>query len=938
MSTLRRFSLGLPLLLFTACGSGSSDAPLTVGDSGPADGGETGGDSGLSTDPEDYRSPPLSCAFDCDDKCEPKGYECPALADYKLLPHATSCGSWDGTFPAVVGKCTAAVSTGEAAKKTGADPGDPATFILPTGQRVKPAGKVTQFADYKGQFPTNVVAVPGSALVVVVDGGLEEESVRLVDSDAIGGTGDPVVGRVKFDGSTSVNYGAVVIAGTGTAPARLYVSGSAGGVIYAFDIDVSGKKLTRTSDGDLAIGKPTGAPDNGGGLAGGYYVSGLAVSPDGKRLFAGTANAKTSQAPIFVLDVDPTSATFKKVVSTMVAAGREIFTVYVNPADATGSTLYTSQWDQARIDVWSTADGKKLASIDTGKNPQAFTMLGTRFLAVIDSDADDLTLIDTLTTPASKVATIPIDSRGASARHGWAPSGLAYDPAGKRLYVTLAGVNAVEGFDVDLSASGAPKLTPAGMLSTEWWPTAVTLRTDGALVVVNGKGKGTGANPIAFKPSQGDNTDRMRGSVQLIPAPDAATLTAGATQFESATDLGKLAGASKVDCGGAPYDFPIPETNGAGASSKIKHVIFVVKENKTFDGVFGDLPGLDGDPKLIMAPGQMEDVFGNQRKIAKAFTNFDNYYTSAEQSIQGHVWTSFGRTTEFTERTWLVTWGRGFRSPPPQGILSVGKPIEGSIFNWFQREKVLFDDMGEIIGAADDDGSKPKNAGYDSMYPGTLYAMDEPDTRKGCYIAARARVTCDLKPFSYAVQPNDHTSGGADGKPTPLVYIAIGDEGLGIMLDGLSKSPAWGDSLVIVTEDDPQDGGDHVDAHRTPLYFAGPWVKRSFVAKGHYDTSSIHKLLAHVFGKPYPNEAVARASIPFEAFTSTPDFTPFDHLPHTIKTTCNGPGTKMATVAAMSKWNLKEPDQAPGIGGQIWEFFHPDGALAPPPPDGDDDD
>ncbi len=923
----------LPLVASLAlfgCGASSADAQPSDG------GGDAGTDVVVTGDPADLLDEPISCAFDCKDECEPKGYQCPALAAWNTIPHAASCGSFDGKFPAVSGKCTAATPTGAAAKKTGIDPDDPTTTILPTGQRAKPSGKASVFTDYKGQFPTNVVTIPGSNLAIVVDGGIQEQSVRLVDTDAIGGAGDPVLGREKFTGTTSVNYGAVVLGAAG-GTARVYVSGGADGVVYAFTVDIAGKKLTRNTDGDIKIGTPSGAPASGGGLAGNYYLSGLAASPDGKKLFVATGNASATKTPIFVVDSDPTSATFKKVTSTFVVGARELFTLWVHPADTEGKTLFVSVWDGARVEVWSTTDGKQIASIDVGKNPQAFTILGTRYLAVVDSDGDDITIIDTLTSPPAKVGSTPIDPRGSGARHGYAPSGLAWDDAGKRLYVTLAGLNAVTAFDVTLPASGPPVLAPAGSLGTDWWPTAVALRDDGALVVVNGKGKGTGANPIPFKPSQGNDTELMRGSIQLVPKPDAATLTAGTAALEAATNLGALPGATKVDCGGNPYDFPVPETNTAAASTQIKHVIFVVKENKTFDGVFGDLPGLDGDPKLVMAPEQMEDVFGNQRKLAKAFTVFDNYYTSAEQSIQGHIWTSYGRTMEFTERSWLVTWGRGYRSPPPQGILPVGKPVEGSVFNWLQREKVLFDDMGEIIGAADDDGSTPKNAGYDSLYPGVLYAMDKPDTEKSCYIVARARATCDLKSFTYAIQPNDHTSGGAAGKPTPATYIAVGDEALGILIDGLSRSPAWGETLVIVTMDDPQDGGDHVDAHRTPFFLVGPWVKRNYVAKGHYDTSSIHKLLAHLFAKPYMNEEVARAALPLEAFTSTPDFTPYDRLLRTEPLGCNPNGTKMSTTAAMSGWDLSQPDEAPGIGRQVWEYFH-GGAPAPEIVGRDDDD
>jgi hypothetical protein len=272
---------------------------------------------------------------------------------------------------------------------------------------------------------------------------------------------------------------------------------------------------------------------------------------------------------------------------------------------------------------------------------------------------------------------------------------------------------------------------------------------------------------------------------------------------------------------------------------------------------------------------------------------------------------------------------------PVMGV-SQGKPIEGSMFSWLQREKVMFDNMGELAGAVDDDMQTPRNCCLDPQYPGKFYAQDEPDTRKACYIAARARVTCDLKQFSYALFPNDHTAGGSAGLATVETYVAIGDEGTGQLVEALSKSPLWPETLVVITMDDPQNGGDHVDAHRTPLLFAGPWVKRGYVSKGHYDISSVHKLFAHIYGIAYPNEIVARAALPLDAFTSTPDYTPFAHRQRSIQLACNSRNTPEATEAAMSHWDFSEPDQAPGISKQIWSLFH----HGAPPPEGygDDDD
>ncbi len=886
---------------------------------------------GAVLDPEDFRSPPRACALECPSDvtvCEPNGYQCPAAAAWSTIPHAAECGNWDGKYPTPqAGKCKATLPTGEAAKKTGRDPDDAKTMILPTGYRARPAGTTHRFEDFKGQFTTNVVPVPGSDLVVVVDGGIREHSVRLVDTKLLetDQTLDPVIHREKYTGSASTNYGAAVVA-AGPNKFKIWISGGAGSLLYVFDLDMTTRVVTKSAD--VKIERQTGWPA-GGGTSGLYMLSGLAVTPDGKKLVVGTQYNR-SRSSVFVVDIDETSATYKQITRVELAGAtvegrfaKELFTVAFHPSDTTGRYAWISVWDADRIDVLDLTTATVVKSIAVGQAPEAFAPIGPRHLAVVSSDADEIAIFDTLPEGGALVGKTKLAPVGAP--YGLAPSGLAWDDAKKRLYVSLAGLNAVSAFEATIPADGsAPTLSPLGMIGTEWWPTAVTLRPDGALVVVNGKGSGSGANPIAFGPSEGNITEILRGSIQLVPSPDAAELTAGKTTNDAATDLGKLPGAPKVECSGAPYDFPVPATNTDGPSTRIEHVVFVVKENKTFDAVFGDMPGVDGDPKLVMAPGQMDVVFANQRKLAREFTNFDNYYTSAEQSIQGHVWTVFGRTTEFTERTWVVTWGRAQRLPSIGG--SSGIPIEGGVFHWMRREKVPFDNMGELIG----------NIELDTKYPGLAIAQDLPDTEKACYIAARARVLCDLKKFTYALFPNDHTAGGSPGRPTVQTYIAVGDEGTGQLVEALSQSPYWKSTLVIVTEDDPQDGGDHVDAHRTPLYFAGPWVKRGYVSKGHYDMPSVHKLLAHIYGIPYLNEAVARAALPLDAFSSTPDYKPFAHAKRSQPLACNGMTGTAATEAMMSNWDFSEPDNQPGLSKQVWQMMH-DG-QAPPAGYGDDDD
>jgi hypothetical protein len=396
-----------------------------------------------------------------------------------------------------------------------------------------------------------------------------------------------------------------------------------------------------------------------------------------------------------------------------------------------------------------------------------------------------------------------------------------------------------------------------------------------------------------------------------VPTAALADLAAQSAVVDEGHQLAALDGHSVVQCpNGASYDFPIPADNTSGPSAQIKRVILVVRENKTFDAVFGDMPGVNGDPSLIMASDKdlQGKIWQNARAIAQTFSNFDNFYTDAEQSIQGHTWTVYGRTTDYMERAWLSIWGRATRAVATP-LSAAATPAEGGVFQWLTDNDVKAENMGEIVGGF----------ALDGKYPGLAYAQNKPDVEKSCYIGGRIRLRCDLAAFTYAVQSNDHTNGGAAGSAAPEVMIAVNDEASGLLLDALSHSPMWKDTLLIITEDDPQDGGDHVDLHRSLLLMASPWVKRGYVSHGHYDMASVYKLVAHIFGVPYHNDMIRNAMLPFDAFTSTPDYTPFTYLPRKVTAPCNASNTKHAQKA--EQWDFDDLDDQPGLSQQIMEMM-----------------
>ncbi|MBI5533045.1 MAG: beta-propeller fold lactonase family protein [Deltaproteobacteria bacterium] len=895
--------------LLASCGSddastnpvstgGSAGAAGAAGQAGSADGGLT--PQGLM----DTLYAVRSCALMCDPECEEKtkAYDCPTMHPWNELPHETDpakCGTWDGTtYPTpVAGKCTASDATGDATAKTTVS-GNP--VILPDGRRVKPAGHWKAFldTDLEGTFPFSALWVPGTGYVIVSDDGYDDHALRVIDTAKLAADQDPTVSYVKFPSPSGLNYG-LALAPDGTVYAASEKTASA---VLAFSFDKATGKLTRNEAKDVKLENAA---------AGDTFPMGIDVSSDGKYVIA--AQVKQNTALVYSLE----SATYGEKIGAFAVGDSDQFAAMFDPAHP--DIAYVTVWNK-HVVVEINLATKKTRTFATGREPEEMVILDDSYMAVAESLGDQVAIIDR--AAGTVASTIPIDP--SITQHGTSPTTLAYDKANQRLYATLATINGVAVWDVTPSTGpgSPPTFQSAGFLPTLWWPTDVVVAgptepNPGSLVIISGKGVGGG--PVTDDNGPGIGR-QMHGGVQYLPFPDASMLATQTAVFEETRSVQKLAGNSEVTCPGADYDFPIPKTNTEGPSKQIDHIIYIVRENKTYDAVMGDIAGADGDPNLVLIPGKMEEAFGNTRQIAKSFSHGDNFYHDAEQSIQGHYWTVFGRTSDYTERTWLSTWGRGTRAEgsfPFQGVIDATWPMEGGIFSWLKANNISFDNMGENLNLISRDKSYGQLGIVD---PGKT----RPDTQDACYVAGRARVLCDLKTFTYTWLVNDHTLGGEPGKPNPGLMISVNDEATGMIVDALSHSPLWKSSLVVVIEDDPQTGRDHVDTHRSIMVMASPWVRRGYVSHGHYDPASLHKLFSHILGLPYNNDMVANAAVPFDLFTSTPDYTPFTYKPRTwTDMSCNPTSGATAVEAQAWHWDWDEVDDQPGLSEQIWSMFHP---------------
>lgn len=740
-------------------------------------------------------------------------------------------------------------------------------FVVPGGERLVRVGRNVEV----GGFPMRLVEVPGTDLVIVTDGGLRAESLAVVDLASMTLRDEEV-----FTPAVGSLFWGLVVTGTG-ATRRVWASGGGGNEILAYDLEVASGTLDEVAADRIAL---TGATNG--------YVAGLAIHDT--TLVA----ALLREQAVAVFDA---------------SSGMELRRISTERADfpydvvlsADGARAYVSLWGASAVAFVDVASGAIEARIAVGKNPEGLALSADgRHLAVACADSDSVVVIDTTTRTVA--STFYLDAEEAD--RGSAPASLRFSSDGARLFVVSALDNAVDVLDV----SGAT-LSRVGRIPTLWHPTDVLPRADGSVAFLNGRHLGTGANT---NPSEDDITELLGGSLSLIDAaPTDAELRDW--EIEIATNNTRMSRFVDVECpDGAEYDFPIPRP-GEGPSTRIRNVVVIVRENKTYDAYMGNFPGANGDPTLTLLPAaDIESVIPNTHALARSFGLADNHYSHAEQSVQGHVWATLGRTTDFVERSWLTTWGRGHWGVPPQATTPIGYPEEGSGFDYLDENGIEISNYGEIVGSR----SAPLRRGY----PGLTYSY-EPDVDKADFVGGEIHA-CRMRSFTFVVMPNDHTQGTTPGEPTPRSMIADNDEGVGRLIDAISHSSYWPETAIFVFWDDPQDGGDHVDNHRSPLLVVSPWTRRGHVSHVHTSEASVWRTIQLIYGLegPHSREWLDAAPL-YDFFTSTPDYTPYDHVPRTFPVESNPDRrTRDAMMSMAYDWSL--PDNQPGLSRLIWRHFH----------------
>lgn len=722
---------------------------------------------------------------------------------------------------------------------------------------------------------------------------------------------------------------------------HLYASGGGNDAVYDFPVRhdiVASRPITTVVLADN-VRSQLALPIFGAGSA---YTKGLAVTPDGRYILVAHEYNNT----LDIVDARTYASSEVMLGNPTATGGASPYGVAVSPIVTTvGSvktyTAYVSEQGLGVVGVVSIANGTgmTMGTIPAGDHPTGLAVSpdGSQ-VYVANVNDDTLSILSTASnTRAATVAlqTLPDEQLGAM------PDAVAVSPDGQRIYVALAGDDAVAvlgtmaGFTSGVRGTGrrasaspaATSFVVGGMIPTGWYPTAVNLSPDGSTVyIVSGKGLGSRyVNPAFGGPRRGSITssfeydgNNMPGLLQAVPAPTMTALAAGLS-----TARADIMFATNVDNGRTAHN-PIPAQpltgtvdlpSTASPATPIKHVIEVVRENRTFDQVLGDVPSDQDRPGVNGYNGYTifgRDVTPNAHALVgdiapasttadPAFATSDNFFSDGEASVQGHWWTAAATVSDYVEKTWRQNYSYLSRGRFYDPVSPISSPRNCSIFQTALKKQVAtanqftVRDYGELIGIASPDTAPGlslgptcaalPNASVDPNAATDEITLDQ-DGRSvvseflndvglnadGSQQTTVAGALNTLRTFSYLTLAGDHT-GGLAFTNTPRSRVAQNDGGLGLLVQAVSHSKYWSDTAIFVMEDDSQDGLDHVDGHRNLLYVISPYAKHlgadskpGYVGHLHYSQASVLKTIELILGLPYLSTYDQNASALYDLF------------------------------------------------------------------------
>jgi YVTN family beta-propeller protein len=862
-----------------------------------------------------------------------------------------------------------------------------AVVRTPAGWAVNPAGTEILVSPGVGGFqgPLGTTLSPDGRLALSASSG----ATRFQTADLFDLASGARTSSVSFDGvlGESIFLG-VVFSPDGT---HAWASGGGENVVHTFS--VQGDQLTQT--GDIP------APWFPAGMAYGH-------TPLGDRIYVannlGGPASQDNPPGHQVTVIDPAA----NQVTGQIDLGvhREPLAIAF---DRSGRKAYVTNWIGRSVSVIDTATQQKKYDIllsplydpMQADHPNAIAANPARDeVYVANANSDTVSVIDTKRDKLAATLHVGL-SKGKPV--GATPDGLAVSPDGTTLYVALGGENAVQVLSTSTRRS-------RGFIPTAWYPTDVDITSDGRnLVVTNLNGTTSGPNPCGPRsplPQCADTVDpnihqdtesvksMVKGSLDVIPVPTQAQLAGYTANVKSYNDARAR---------------PAPEPGYL--KRHIKHVIYIIKENRTYDQVLGDLGKGNGDPGLTLFTAASAP---NHHALGDRFTLFDNFYSDAQVSADGHNWITHAGVTDYVQKLWPFVYSQGernsqraydFEAVNPNRVFaseplsfdsavkrSAAAPTGGYIWDDAYRHGVSYRIYGEFtqspnacVGRGNQTNTTHLSPHFgdrvDRRFPGfNLTCSDQEregewqreferfnsehirslerykrqkaarqrELQRRAHLPARKRrklkPLAPLKPPTDPLPklemvrfPNDHTAGTRAGRPIPEAYMADNDLALGRLVDAVSHSSYWGSTAILVTEDDAQDGPDHVDAHRTLAYVISPYTQSGAIDSNQYDSAALTALLERLLGMPPMGIVDARAPSMWSAFTNHPNFAPYEAIPPQVVPFGGGPFAINSGTAPMSRsasrWNLRDADAAPDIAlnQSIWKSIRGSDAHMPAP-------
>ena len=595
--------------------------------------------------------------------------------------------------------------------------------------------------------------------------------------------------------------------------------------------------------------------------------------------------------------VDPTG----KEKTVRVKTGDQTFPYAVLPLDE--DTALVSLWGKQALAKVDLDDGKVEAIWELGHShpTEMIRHPDGKTLYVSCANSTKVVVVDLET--GKPVQTIDC-ALHPGAPNGNTPSSLSLSADGKLLAVANADANNVALFNIEERESAKA----LGFIPCGWYPTSVRFLPSGQVVVANGKGLTSKANPGGPNPAPRDTKLPIRqyiaglfpGSLQIVPRPQPGLLEEWTRKAYAASPLRK----DFQPVLARPEGNPIP--GKVGEASPIKHCVYIIKENRTYDQVFGDMPQGNGDRNLCLFP---EKVTPNHHKLAREYVLLDNFYVEGEVSADGHEWTMAAYATDFVEKAWPQSY-RGsplkkFGFYPAEGNKDpIARPAGGYLWDRAAEAGVSYRSYGEWIG----DGDKPDGptkakvkaleGHFDPYYPN--YNLDVTDvTRAKRFLKELAdfEQKGEYPGLTIVRLPNDHTAGTRPGAPTPTAMVADNDYALGMVIEGLSRSKFWKEMAVFVVEDDAQNGPDHVDAHRAVALCISPYTRGTGKDSTMYSTSSMLRSMELILGLKPMSQFDAGARPMYASFHAKPDITPYGKVE---------PGVSLEEKNKAEAWGAKK--------------------------------